>query len=285
MLEWIWDQLSFPFVWKGLLAALFLAAAFAPLSVFVVQRRLALAGDALAHGTLPGIFLAFAAFGLSPLALALGGFASSLLIVAITAALSWRTLFRTDSLLGGIYITFFSIGSVMVSTGSMALNLQDFLIGTPLGIQNQMLVLASAVALISGLGMVFLYRPLALQTQDPAFFASLYQQGWWVSQGFMILFVLVLITSVNTFGTLLSIALAILPPLAARCWLNTAPKIMLLSFGFGFTACLAGMFASLVVTFAPTSPTMVLFAAAIWLMSYLFGPFGVRLSVHTYSSN
>ena len=278
MLDWIWDQLTFPFVWKGLLAGLFLSAAFAPMSVFVIQRRLALAGDALAHGTLPGIFLAFALFGLSPIALALGGFISSLLIVALAALLSWRTLFRTDALLGGVYITFFSVGGVLVSSGASALNLQEFLIGTPLGIRNQMLILTGVIALISVTAMIFLYRPLVLQTQDPAFFSSLYRQGWWVSQGFMVLFVLVLITSVNIFGTLLSIALAILPPLAARCWLNSVPRIMGLSFGIGCAACIGGMFASLIATFAPTGPMMVLFAAGIWAISYLFGPFGLRLS-------
>lgn len=283
MLEWIWDQLSFPFVWKGLLAAVLLSAAFAPLSIFVIQRRMSLAGDALAHGTLPGIFIAFTIFGLAPLALALGGFLASLCIVLLAAALSWRSLFRADAILGGIYITFFSVGGVMISSGSTALNLQEFLIGTPLGIRNQMLWFAAAVAAFSLAGMAFLYRPMTLQTQDPAFFSSLYRRGWWVNQLFMVLFVLVLITSVNIFGTLLSIALAILPPLAARCWSNSVLHIMGLSFLIGAVACFVGIIVTLIVTFAPTGPTMVLFAAGFWLVSYMIGPFGLRLSLHSSS--
>ena len=280
MLDWIVEQLAFPFVRRGLLAAFFLSVAFAPISVFVIQRRLALAGDALAHGTLPGVFIAFAFFGISPFALAFGGYVAALMIVALAAALSWRSLFRGDALLGGVYIAFFSIGAFVVSTGSSALNLQDFLIGTPLGVRHQTLILTAGVAVLSVMGMGVLYRPLTLQTQDSAFFASLYRQGWWVSQGFMVVFVLVLISAVNAFGTLLAIALAILPPLAARCWLNSAIKIMALSFGFALIACIAGMFTSLIMTFAPTGPTMVLFSVGLWLVSYLFGPFGVRLSLH-----
>ena len=281
MLNWIYDQLAFPFVWKGLLAAFFLSVAFAPLSLFVIQRRLSLAGEALAHGTLPGIWLAYVFFGLSPLALTIGGYLTALCVVAMGAALSWRTLLQSEAALGGIYITFFSIGGILVSRGSSALNLQDFLVGTPLGILDDMLYLTAGVAFVSVLTMSLLYRPLILQTQDPAFFASLYKRGWWVSQGFMIVFVLVLMTAVNAFGTLLAISLAILPPLAARCWVNVVSKIMILSFGLAFAACLAGMTASLLVTFLPTGPVMVLFMALIWLKSYLFGPFGLRLSFHT----
>lgn len=279
MVEWIIEQLSYPFVRKGLLAGIFLAAAFAPLSPFVIQRRLSLAGDALAHGTLPGVFIAFSLFGLGSFTLAIGGYIATLLIVAIAAALSWRSIIKSDALLGATYIIFFSIGGVMVSSGSTSLNLQEFLIGTPLGIRDEMLLLTGAMALVSVVTMFIIYRPLALQTQDPAFFASLYRNGWWVTQGFMVLFVLVLITSVNAFGTLLSISFAILPALAARAWANSMVSIMFASFIFGVLACVGGMVLTLNIEYAPTGPTMVLFAGAIWLVSYLLGPFGLRFTL------
>ncbi len=279
MITWIVEQVSFPFVWKALLTSLFLCAAFAPLSVFVIQRRLSLAGDALAHGTLPGVFLAYVTFGLATLGLVIGGYMATLLIVGLSAAISWRSILGNDAVLGAIYVTFFSVGSLMVSSGSTALNLQEFLIGTPLGIRQEMLLFSGFVAAVSLAAMVFLYRPLTLQTQDPNFFSSLYPRGWWVSQGFMALFVLVLITSVNAFGTLLSIALAILPALAARCWLNSVPWIMALSFVLGVLACVGGMFLTLSVTFAPTGPTMVLLSSLIWLVSHLCGPYGLRYSL------
>lgn len=283
MVEWIIEQLSYPFVRKGLLAGIFLAAAFAPLSPFVIQRRLSLAGDALAHGTLPGVFIAFSLFGLGSFTLAIGGYIATLLIVAIAAALSWRSIIKSDALLGATYIIFFSIGGVMVSSGSTSLNLQEFLIGTPLGIRDEMLLLTGAMALVSVVTMFIIYRPLALQTQDPAFFASLYRNGWWVTQGFMVLFVLVLITSVNAFGTLLSISFAILPALAARSWANSMVSIMFASFIFGVLACVGGMVLTLHIEYAPTGPTMVLFAGAIWLVSYLLGPFGLRFSLNSSS--
>lgn len=283
MVEWIIEQLSYPFVRKGLLAGIFLAAAFAPLSPFVIQRRLSLAGDALAHGTLPGVFIAFSLFGLGSFTLAIGGYIATLLIVAIAAALSWRSIIKSDALLGATYIIFFSIGGVMVSSGSTSLNLQEFLIGTPLGIRDEMLLLTGAMALVSVVTMFIIYRPLALQTQDPAFFASLYRNGWWVTQGFMVLFVLVLITSVNAFGTLLSISFAILPALAARAWANSMVSIMFASFIFGVLACVGGMVLTLNIEYAPTGPTMVLFAGAIWLVSYLLGPFGLRFTLNSSS--
>lgn len=283
MLEWIIEQLSYPFVRKGLLAGIFLAAAFAPLSPFVIQRRLSLAGDALAHGTLPGVFIAFSLFGLGSLTLAIGGYIATLSIVAIAAAVSSRSIVKSDAVLGAVYIIFFSVGGVLVSSGSTSLNLQEFLIGTPLGIRDEMLFLTGSIAVISVSSMVVLYRPLALQTQDPAFFSSLYLNGWWVTQGFMIIFVLVLITSVNSFGTLLSISFAILPALAARAWTNSMVSIMFASFFFGVLACVGGMVLTLNIDYAPTSPTMVLFAGGIWVFSYLFGPFGLRFILRSSS--
>ena len=280
MLEWLVDQFSLQFVSNFLLAAFFLSLALAPLSIFVIQRRLSLAGEALAHGTLPGVWLAFIFYGLSPLALTLGGYGAALTLVALGAALSWRSLFRSDALLGGLYITFFSVGGILVSSNSTAINLQEFLVGTSLGVDTDMITLSLVVTLISLVIMGLIYRPLALQTQDPAFFISLYPHGWWVTQGFMAVFVLVLITAVNAFGTLMAIALAILPALAARCWINWVPGIMALSFLYSFIACVGGLLISLLVDFAPTGPTIVLVSAGIWGLSYLCAPYGLRQSLH-----
>ena len=56
--------IEFGFMRRALVGCLALAVAAPPLGVFLMLRRMSLAGDALSHGILPGVALGFVIFGL-----------------------------------------------------------------------------------------------------------------------------------------------------------------------------------------------------------------------------
>ena len=69
MTEW----LEFEFMQRALIATSILSISMAPVGAFLVLRRLSLAGEAMAHAIVPGIVIAFVAFGLSVISMITGG--------------------------------------------------------------------------------------------------------------------------------------------------------------------------------------------------------------------
>ena len=290
MLEWFAFQWSFDFVKNAFFGLFFLALAVAPISIFIIKRRMAFAAESMPHSTLPGLVLAnniLIAVGLaaSTFLLSLGAFLGMLVLVWLATALSWRSIFRNDAVLAAVFVFAFSFGIFLISVMPSPLNLQDFIMGDLLAITREKLFGILIIAPLSCLAMVFLYRPLVLHSQDPEFFGSVYRSGWWVSQAFMSLFTLVLISTLVAFGTLLAVSAAIFPGLIARCWSNSLPRIMVLSFLAILAAGWGGLLLSLIPDEGvPLGPTIVMALFGLWILSYLVGPFGLRLSL-TSSSN
>ena len=80
---------DFEFMRRALVGAFALAIAGAPLGMFLVLRRMALSGDAMAHAILPGAAVGYLVAGLSAPAMTLGGLAAGV-VVALGASPSPR---------------------------------------------------------------------------------------------------------------------------------------------------------------------------------------------------
>jgi hypothetical protein len=68
--------------------AVALAFGGAPLGVLMIARRLSLMGDALSHGILPGVAIAFLLAGRDPVALTLGALAAGLIVAGLSSLLA-----------------------------------------------------------------------------------------------------------------------------------------------------------------------------------------------------
>jgi len=70
-MSFLWEPFQFGFMQTALVAALLIGVLCASLGVYVVLRRMAFIGDALAHAALPGVVASFLlGWGLFPGALA-----------------------------------------------------------------------------------------------------------------------------------------------------------------------------------------------------------------------
>src|SRR3984893_5136737 len=71
---------EFAFMRRALAGSIALAIAGPPLGVFLILRRMALTGDAMAHAILPGAALGYLAAGLSLGPMTIGGLAAGLIV-------------------------------------------------------------------------------------------------------------------------------------------------------------------------------------------------------------
>jgi len=267
---------EFGFMRRALVGALALSLSGAPIGVFLILRRMALTGDAMAHAILPGAALGYLIAGLSLPAMTLGGLAAGL-IVAVAAALAARaTILREDATLAAFYLISLALGVTLVSVRGSNVDLLRVLFGSVLALDDATLMLLAGISSLTLLALAALYRPLVLETVDPGFFASVSRFSGLTQAAFLALVVVNLVAGFHALGTLMSVGLMMLPAAAARLWARTLPMMLALSVAFALGASLAGLIVSWHAGL-PSGPLIVLTAGAIYLASLVAGRAGGML--------
>ena len=271
MTEW----LEFEFMQRALIATSILSISMAPVGAFLVLRRLSLAGEAMAHAIVPGIVIAFVAFGLSVISMITGGLIAGILVALATGLLARRTLIREDASLASLYLIALALGIFILSASGSAIPLKSFLFGSALGIGDDSLILIGSTATLTLISFAIMLRPLIASTFDPIFFESRSKRPHLVHQWFMFLLVLNLLAGFKSLGTLMAVGLMILPATAARYWVSTITHYLALIFVFALISCWAGLILSFYLSNVPTGPAIVLVAGGIFMISLLISPLGL----------
>ena len=271
----MFDWLSYDFMQRALVATSVLSVSVTPVGVFLVLRRLSLAGEAMAHAIVPGIVIAFVAFGLSVVSMITGGMIAGVLVAFGTSMLSRRTLIREDASLASLYLIALALGIFILSAAGSAIPLKSFLFGSALGIGDDTLLLIGATATITLFSFAFMLRALIATTFDPLFFESQSRRSGLVQQWFMFLLVLNLLAAFKSLGTLMAVGLMILPATAARYWVTTMTSYLILTFCIAISSCWAGLILSFYLTDVPTGPAIVLVAGGMFFFSLLCAPLGL----------
>ena len=276
MFEMISEMFNYAFMRRAFVVTTILSASVAPVGAFLVLRRLSLAGEAMAHAITPGVVIGFVTAGLSVMSLLFGGLIAGLGVAVLTAYLARNTILRSDASLASLYLIALAIGIFILSAAGSAVPLKSFLFGSILGVDDASMILVSGVATVTLMTFALILRPLIMSTCDPVFFESQVKRPWIVDQGFMFLLVLNLLAAFKTLGTLMAVGLMILPATAARYWSGTITAQLGLGFIFSLLSCWLGLTLSYILPETPSGPAIVLVAGAIFVLSALFGPLGLR---------
>ncbi|MBL8093857.1 MAG: metal ABC transporter permease, partial [Anaerolineales bacterium] len=124
------DPLRYEFMRFGLLAAALVGVACASIGVYVVLRRMAFIGDALAHTILPGVVGAY----LLKANLLLGALVAGLLTALGIGWFSRRGEVREDTAIGIMFTGMFALGILMMSTVQSFRDFTHILFGNILGV-------------------------------------------------------------------------------------------------------------------------------------------------------
>ncbi|MEM1307424.1 MAG: metal ABC transporter permease [Pseudomonadota bacterium] len=273
MLEW----LDYAFMKRALVATSILSVSVAPVGAFLVLRRLSLAGEAMSHAIVPGIVIAFVIAGLSVVSMIVGGLIAGVSVAALTALVARVTIIREDASLASLYLIALALGIFILSASGSAVPLKSFLFGSILGVDDATLVLIGVTATITLVSFAIILRPLIVSTIDPVFYESQTRRPGLIGQWFMFLVVLNLLGAFKALGTLMAVGLMILPATAARYWVSTITSYLALTFGFALLSSWVGLLVSFYAPAVPSGPAIVLVAGAIFFISLVFGPQGLRL--------
>ena len=259
---------SFGFMRIALVACFALALANGPIGTLLLMRRESLGGNVLSHAVMPGAALGFLYAGYSLAALTLGGVLTGLAVAGLAALTARSSPQRQDANLIAFYLVSLSLGVLIVAARGSQADLMHVLFGTVLAVDVKALVLFASISSLTMLIVAALYRPLAVESFDPAFLRAVGGGGGAFRAIFITLVVLNLVASFQAFGTLLAIGPMLLPAAAARCWTHKVWPMIALATVIGMAAALAGLLISYYSNL-PSGPAIVMGAGVIYGMSLL----------------
>jgi zinc/manganese transport system permease protein len=271
----LWSTLFVPFseyafMRSALVACMALAVASGPLGTLLLLRRMGLVGDVLSHAVMPGAAVGFAVAGSALAVLSIGGLVTGVAVVLLMILGTRLGAQREDASLAAFYFAAIGVGVLIVSMRGTNLDLMHVLLGTVLAIDVPALVLIVAIASVVITVLALIFRPIALQSFDPAFLRTMGANDSAYRAIFLVLVVLVLVAGFQAFGTLLAGAPLLLPAAAARFWVQRIGPLVGLSVGFGMAAGYAGLLVSFHLN-VPSGPAIACSAALIYAVSAL-GP-------------
>ncbi len=251
------------FFWRAVLAGIGLAAIAGPLGSFVVWRRMAFFGDALAHSALLGVALGFLLHIEVNIAIA----ALCAVFATLLTAMLARARLAPDTLLSICAFTALSVGLVALSfVEEVRVDLVGYLFGDILAVGRADLawIWGGAVAGLAVLGL--LWRKLLAVTVHADLAAVEGVNVPAMRLAFVLLLAILVAVAMKIVGVLLVTALLVMPAAAARRFARSPESMAAIAAGIGAFASVAGLLASVEFD-TPSGPSVVVAAACVFAFS------------------
>jgi ABC-type Mn2+/Zn2+ transport system permease subunit len=227
---------------NALLAVLLTAICTSVVGTWVVLRGMSFLGDALAHGVLPGLAIAFV-LGADP---TLGAFVAAIVMVAGVNVVRAASPLPDDASIGILFVGFLALAVVVMSSeqASYTGDLTRFLFGSITGVDTADLTRQVVFTVVTVVAVALLYRALLVGTFDERQAQVLGLHPRLVHGALLVLLAVAIVASFSTVGNLLVFAFLIAPPATATLVVRRVPAIMSLGIVIGATSGLVGLLIS-----------------------------------------
>ena len=224
-------------------------------------------GDAISHAVLPGVALSYMLGSSYIFGATIFGMASAALIGFVTK----HSRLKNDTAIGIVFSAFFALGIILISFARSSTDLYHILFGNVLAVRDSDMFLTAAVLVIVLIAVPLFYKQLKLTSFAPTIAKS---YGWNISAinyGLMFLLTLVAVTSLQTVGTILVIAMLITPAATAYQLTDKLLVMIVLSTVFGTLSSIVGLYFSYSYNL-PSGATIVMAAAVFFIVAFIFAP-------------
>ncbi len=262
------------FFTRALLAGIGVAAVAGPLGCFVVWRRMAYFGDALAHGALLGVAVGF----LLDMNGVFAVFIVSAIIALLLLLLDQKLPVGSDALLGLLSHSALALGLVVLSFMTwLTFDLSGLLFGDILSVSVNDLAIIYGGSFVVLIILAMIWRPLFAQTVSPDLARAEGIKGAQANLIFILLFAGVIAITMKVVGVLLITALLLIPAATARRFAPGPESMAITASVIGMLSVVLGLFGSLEFD-TPSGPSIVLAALMLFLASLSpLGSIGSRL--------
>jgi manganese/iron transport system permease protein len=242
MMDWLTAPFQFEFMRTALLASILIGLACANIGVYVVLRRMAFIGDALAHTVLPGLVIAY----LNSWNLFGGALVAGLITALGIGWLSEREEIREDTAIGIVFTGMFALGILLFSaSGKRSFrDLTHILFGNILGVttDNLRLIAVTAAAVIALL-MLF-HKELELTSFDPTHAEVIGLRTSRLRYLLLVLLAFTVVSSIQAVGVVMTSALLVTPAATASLLTNRLVRMMAIAVSVAIASGIIGLYAS-----------------------------------------
>jgi manganese/iron transport system permease protein len=266
-MDWLLDPLNYDFMRQALLASVLVGILCPVVGTYLIVQRMAMLGDVVAHGVLPG--LAIASFLNLPVMA--GAFAMGLFSTFVISWIRTQSRINVDTAMAITFSTFFSVGIALLTLLRSNVSLEQLLFGDILSINRQDvwqigIIAAIVLALVS-----FFYKELLFFTFDPLGAEALGLPVTQLNLGLMAAITLAIIAGIKTVGVILVVALMVGPAATAYLLVKELHWMMVLGAGLGVLFGAIGMYGSYYLDI-PSGPAIGITVFAGFLAALLFSP-------------
>ena len=268
LLALLTSPLAYPFMVRGLAAAIIVGVVCPVLGAYVVLRGMAFFGDALAHIVLPGVVVAY----LVGWPLVIGALVAGVAAALGIGAIGERARIKEDSAIGVVFAAAFALGVALLSTQrGYVVDLVHILFGNLLGVSNADLLW---MALLGGLSLALVfsfYKEFLVLSFDPVLAMTLRLPARFLKNLLLVLMAIVIVVSLNAVGVTLVLAMLVTPASAAYLLSRRLPTMMAIGAAIGTVSALIGLYLSYYWNVA-SGPAIVLVATGAFLIALAVAP-------------
>ncbi|MGQ9501123.1 MAG: metal ABC transporter permease [Anaerolineae bacterium] len=267
-LDWLIAPLSYGFMQRGLIASVLVGVLCAVVGCYIVLRSMAFLGDALAHGILPGVAIAY----LLQINLTIGALAAGIAVALGITLLSRQGTIKEDTAIGILFAASLSLGVLLISTiRTYAVDLTHILFGNVLGVSPSDLWLIGGLACVVLTIIVLLYKEFLVLSFDPVHAAALRLPTGLLRNLMLILLALTIVVSLQIVGVGLVAAMLVTPGATAYLVTRRLSSMMLLAAGLGAFSGIVGLYLSFYFNVA-SGAAVVLTATGLFVFVFLLAP-------------
>lgn len=262
MLDVIFEPFGYPFIIRGMIAAILAGALCGGIGVYVVLKRMAYIGHGLAHAVLGGAVVSFVMSFNFLIGSTVWGFLCAQLITLTTK----KRKIAYDAAIGVITTASFAIGIVLISRyKTFTRDFETALFGNIAAVAPGDLVALAAVTGATALVLFVAYKHFLFTTFDGDVAQFYGVPTGWVEAAFSLVLAGTIVVSLQVLGVLLIAGATVIPPVSARMLTDSFPRMLLLSAGIGALCGFFGIYLSFFVDVS-SGATIVLVEAAVFAL-------------------
>lgn len=271
-MELLIAPLRYPFMVRGMVAAVMVGIVCAMVGTYMVLRGMAFLGDALAHSILPGIAIGYLVSGGSREPIFWWGLGTGVLTAIGIGAVGKGAQVKEDTAIGIIFSGMFALGIALISTmRNYAVDLAHFLFGDVLGVSSGDLWLTAGLAALVFLVVFVFYKEFLVLSFDPVLAETLRFPSGFLRYLLLVLIALTIVIALQTVGVALMVAMLTTPAATAYLLTKRMAPMMAIAALLGAVAGVAGLYLSYYISVA-SGAAIVLVSTAMFLLVLLFSP-------------
>lgn len=259
--------IKYDFLQNALITSVIVGMVSGVIGSFIILRGMSLMGDAISHAVLPGVAVSYMLGGSYMIGASIFGIMAAGLIGFVTQ----KSKLKNDTAIGIVFSSFFALGIILISFAESSTDLYHILFGNVLAVRPSDMYTTLAVAVAVILFVVLFYKELLVSSFDPVMAQAYGLKVQVIHYALMFFLTLVAVSSLQTVGTILVVAMLVTPAATAYLLTDKLSTMIVIASSLGAISAVIGLFFSYSYNLA-SGATIVLTTVVFFIIAFIFSP-------------